>query len=81
MALYTVQQIVSVIALLPFLIRITEAQMMLEAESFSASVVESSPMSGDEVPVFALAIAISAVFGVGYYFITNYMLKKKLNLL
>lgn len=74
-ALYTVQQIVGIVVLLPFMI----TEMSKDMYSFSVS---AGTQTGDTpVSIFLLSMIISVVFSVAYFFLAKYVLKKKLNLL
>lgn len=70
-AQYTVQQIVSVIVMMPVLV----SQIQVDNPDLY------QPDSVDSLPNFLISFAISIVFSLVYFFLSNYMLKKKLNLL
>lgn len=76
-AIYTVQQIISVIALLPFMLR--SIDIISTMESGEAAV--QSELMGDQLPIYLLSIGISLGMSVAMFFLSNYMCKKKLNLL
>ena len=76
-AIYTVQQIVNVIATLPYLL--SELEVTESSVEYSTSVASSA--SSSDIPALVISIAISAVFIVAEYLLSNYLLKKKLNLL
>lgn len=70
-AQYTVQQIVSVIVLMPVLV----SQIQVDnPDLYQLDAVDS-------LPTFLISFAISITFSVVYFLLSNYMLKKKLNLL
>lgn len=82
-ALYTVQQIVSVLAMLPWMLSIFKTSQDVtvgEAEVVTEFGFHAAT-GGDDVSMFVLSIVLSLVFGVIFYFLSNYMLNKKLNLL
>lgn len=78
-ALYTVQQIISVVVLLPFMITEMSKDMSTGIDTFSMSLGTNT--DGMPVSIFLLSIIISVVFSVVFFFLSNYILKKKLNLL
>lgn len=78
-ALYTVQQIISVVVLLPFMITEMSKGMSTGIDTFSMSLGTNT--DGMPVSIFLLSIIISVVFSVVFFFLSNYILKKKLNLL
>lgn len=73
-ALYTIHQIVGVIVMLPLMFKSIESAVELSDDTF-ASGMQYSDLT------FLISFAISIAFSVAYFFISNYMLKKKLNLL
>ena len=73
MALTTVQQIVSIAALIPIMLK--ELSASGDAEYTASGTVTS------DTTVYVLSLIIGIVFSLVFYFISNYMLKKKLNLL
>lgn len=75
-AIYTVQQIVSVIVTLPYL-----TTLLTQTESSLEMSVSSSGSTPNELPALIISLAVSTVFSVAEYFLANYILKKKLNLL
>lgn len=79
-ALYTVQQIISVIVLIPFMISTTKD---IDMDGFSASFHVGINNNATQAPISVLIISliVSTVFGVAFYFLSNHLLKKKLNLL
>lgn len=85
MALYTVQQIVSVIVLIPYFIKIfnddipDEVGVRIGANYSSAlfSTSETAPEAG----IYIISIVLSLVFCAVNYAIAHHMLNKKLNLL
>ncbi len=70
-ALYTIQQIVSVVVMLP---------IMLKRPDHGVALGMHPDFSGEQL-IFLISFAISIVFSIAYFLISNYMLKKKLNLL
>jgi len=72
MALTTVQQIVSIAALIPIMLK--ELSASGDAEYTASGTVTS------DTTVYVLSLIIGIVFSLVFYFISNYMLKKKLNL-
>ncbi len=76
-ALYTVQQIVSVVVLLPFMITEMGKDMSAEMDTFSVSLQSGNPT----MSVLFLSIILSVVFSVAFFFLSKFILKKKLNLL
>lgn len=78
-ALYTIQQIVSVVVMLPIMFTRIESAVELSDNSFASGMQYSG--SSDEHLTFLISFAISIIFSVAYFLISNYMLKKKLNLL
>lgn len=74
-AIYTVQQIVSVIATLPYLL--TELRVSSSSVEYSSSLAAS----GSDVEPMVISLVISVVFIAIEYLLSNYLLKKKLNLL
>ncbi len=74
-AIYTIQQIISVIATLPYLIT--------EIEATYSSVEYSTTLAGAEAetPALIISLVVTAVFIAVEYLLSNYLLKKKLNLL
>lgn len=77
-AQYTVQQIVSVIVLIPVMLSQIQVDMSSDSLDLYGGI---QPDAVDSLPTFLLSFAISIVFSVVYFFLSNYMLKKKLNLL
>lgn len=79
-ALYTVQQIAAVLVLLPWML--TELTTEQNAAAFSIG-INSGLNTGDStsISVYVITIVISVVFGTVFYFLSNFLLKKKLNLL
>ena len=73
MALTTVQQIVSIAALIPIMLK--ELSASGDAEYTASGTVTS------DTTVYVLSLIIGIVFSLVFYFISNYMMKKKLNLL
>ena len=83
MALTTVQQIVSIAALIPIMLKELSASGDAEYTAFGMT-VEGMNASGtvtSDTTVYVLSLIIGIVFSLVFYFISNYMLKKKLNLL
>lgn len=82
MALTTVQQIVSVVVLIPMMLKELSAAGDAEYTAFGMT-VEGMSSSGPtlDATVYVLSLIISIVFSLVFYFMANYMLKKKLNLL
>lgn len=83
-ALYTVQQIVSVVVLLPYMVsELSTARDMGNADGFTAgfSMGFESSIQSESVSVFVISLIVSLVFGAVFYFLSNHLLKKKLNLL
>lgn len=80
-AIYTVQQIVSVLVMLPWMISIFESSKDVVVDETTVEFGYSSAMGGDDTAMFLVSIALSLVFSVVFYLLSNYMLKKKLNLL
>lgn len=82
-ALTTVQQIVSIAALIPMMLKELNAVGNAGYTAFGITVEEmgasSTPIS--DTSVYVLALITGAAFSVAFYFIANYMMKKKLNLL
>lgn len=80
-ALYTVQQIVSVLILLPWML--TEFTTAQDTEGISMGITSNLDTSSnsDSISIFLISITISIVFGAAFYFLSNFLLKKKLNLL
>lgn len=80
-ALYTVQQIVSVLVLLPWML--TEFTTTENTTGFSMGINNSfdTTTNSDSISIFLISIIISIVFGAAFYFLSNFLLKKKLNLL
>ncbi len=76
--LYTVQQIISTIILIP--VMIGEVGTSLMEESVSVASIEPS-IDTTLMGTYILALVVSAIFGVACYFISKYLLSKKLNLL
>jgi len=74
-AIYTVQQIISVIATLPYLM--TELKVSSSSVEYSSSLAASQ----SDVPPLVISLVISVVFIAVEYLLSNYLLKKKLNLL
>lgn len=83
-AIYTVQQIVSCIILAPYLISelTTSGDLSVGyATGFSAELVSGSNASGDDIALYLISVAVSLAFSIGFFFLSNHMMKKKLNLL
>lgn len=80
-AIYTVQQIISVLALLPFMI--SEMSTVMSAEEMDTLQFSVSNSGGDtmELPIFLLSIGLSIAFSIVWFFLSKFILKKKLNLL
>lgn len=76
--LYTVQQIISTIILIPVMIK--EVGSSLMEESVSVTAIEPS-VDPSLVGTYIVALAVSVIFGVVCYFVSKYLLSKKLNLL
>lgn len=79
-AIYTIQQIVSVIVLMPFMI--SEMSATESSVGFTIGFAEAANTSGTaDTSIFIISILTSLVFAVVFYFLSNFILKKKLNLL
>lgn len=78
-ALYTIQQIISIVAILPFMITEIGKDMSAGMETFGMSV--STQTGGMPIQVYLFSMVLSVVFSVVFFFLSNYILKKKLNLL
>lgn len=78
-ALYTIQQIISIVAILPFMITEISKDMSAGMETFGMSV--STQTGGMPYQVYLFSIVLSVVFSIVFFFLSNYILKKKLNLL
>ncbi len=78
-ALYTIQQIISIVAILPFMITEIGKDMSAGMETFGMSV--SIQTGGMPIQVYLFSMVLSVVFSVVFFFLSNYILKKKLNLL
>lgn len=78
-ALYTIQQIISIVAILPFMITEIGKDMSAGIETFGMSV--STQTGGMPIQVYLFSIVLSVVFSVVFFFLSNHILKKKLNLL
>ncbi len=79
-ALYTAQQIVAIVFLLPVMItEMSKDSIPAEINTFSTSL--STQYSGPVMSVLILSIVLSVVFSVVFFFLSNFTLKKKLNLL
>lgn len=76
-AIYTVQQILSVVALLPFIFRTMNVLSTAEMNE----VTIQSELAGEQLPVYLLSIGLSLGMSAAMFFLSNHMLKKKLNLL
>ncbi len=76
-ALYTVQQIVSIVVLLPFMLTQIRNDLSAEINTFSTGLQSSTPT----MSVLFLSIILSVVFSVAFFFLSKFILKKKLNLL
>ncbi len=76
--LYTVQQIISTIILIP--VMIGEIGSSIVEEPVSIAAIEPSVDSA-LMGTYLIALLVSALFGVACYFISKYLLSKKLNLL
>ncbi len=82
-AIYTVQQIVSVLTMLPYMIQTftsTEEEVIYGEMTGSTSEF-GFHLPDSDVPVFVISILLSLAFSVALYFLSNHMMKKKLNLL
>lgn len=78
-ALYTVQQIISIVAILPFMITEISKDTSAGMETFGMSV--GTQTGGLSIHIYILSIILSIIFSVAYFFLAKYVLKKKLNLL
>lgn len=78
-ALYTVQQIISIVAILPFMITEISKDISTGMDTFSTSL--GTQTGGLPIHIYLLSIILSVVFSVVFFFLSNYILKKKLNLL
>lgn len=80
-ALYTVQQIVSVLVLLPWMLK--EFTTTQDTTDITMSITRNldTTTNSDSILIFIISIIISIVFGAAFYFLSNFLLKKKLNLL
>ncbi len=78
-AIYTVQQIISIIALIPFMIKSMNLFSALEAETNEAAI--QAELMSEQLPVYLLSIGLSLGMSVAMFFLSNYMWKRKLNLL
>ena len=76
-ALYTVQQIISIIALLPFMIRTVDIISLAETSEVSVQ----NELLGEQLPVYLLTIGLTLGMSVAMFFLSNHILKKKLNLI
>lgn len=76
-ALYTVQQIVSIVVLLPFMLSGIRKDLSSEIDTFSTGLQSSTPT----MSVLFLSIILSVVFSIAFFFLSKFILKKKLNLL
>ena len=76
-ALYTVQQIVSIVVLLPFMLSGIRKDLSAEIDTFSTGLQSSTPT----MSVLFLSIILSVVFSIAFFFLSKFILKKKLNLL
>lgn len=84
MALYTVQQIVSVIVLLPYFIKIYNENMSDEVGIRMGANYSFALFGTSESPdnyMYIISIVLSLVFCAANYAIAHHMLNKKLNLL
>ncbi len=78
-AIYTVQQIINIIALIPFMIKSMNLFSALEAETNEATM--QAELMSEQLPVYLLSIGLSLGMSVAMFFLSNYMWKRKLNLL
>ncbi len=78
-AIYTVQQIISIIALIPFMIKTMDLFSEVETQMNEAAI--QADLMNEQLPVYLLTIGLSLGMSVAMFFLSNYMWKKKLNLL
>lgn len=78
-AIYTVQQIISVCVLIPFMIQNLNAVAVDEFSRGMTSDLTSS--SYEDIMIYILSLAVSLGVSAACFFLSNHMLKKKLNLL
>lgn len=78
-ALYTAQQIISIVAILPFMMTEMSKDMSAGMETFNMSL--DTQTGGLPIHIYLLSIILSVVLSVVFFFLSNYILKKKLNLL
>ncbi|MCM1244120.1 MAG: hypothetical protein NC293_00570 [Roseburia sp.] len=82
-ALYTVHQIVSVLVLLPWMFTELTTEGAPETSGFSVGITSNvnTSTNSESIQLFLITIVINLIFSAAFYVLSNFLLKKKLNLL